>query len=120
MWNILEGPEHNFIDGRTHVHHVHLFNRVTGGEHEVQLLLHTPTCRECNRPFEQSDLSMLDPHAETEKVLKILHQNHGAIMDYVGQHGIPIRLGPKANLVLAGHKTVIRGNTTLLHVPRKP
>jgi hypothetical protein len=119
MWNVLEGPHHNYIDGRTHVHHVHLFNQVTGGEHEIQLLLHTPVCRECNRPFPQSDLGGLDPYLTISQVLSDLTLNHGAIMKYIQKHGIPVKLGPKANYVPPSHKLTTHGEIRMLHPPRE-
>lgn len=118
-WQVREGHEHNFIDGRTHVHHVHFFNRVTGGEHELQLLLGCPKCPACQRPFKQSDLSTLDPAAEINKTLSHLMANHNALMDYAARHGHAIRLGPLANHVPHGHKIVISPDSTRhLHVPR--
>ena len=63
-WIVREGPEHNSIDGRTHIHHVHLVNKVTGGEHNIDLLLSAHSCPECQRPYTQNDLGHLDPAKE--------------------------------------------------------
>jgi hypothetical protein len=117
-WAVRQGHEHNYIDGRTHVHHVHLFNQVTGGEHHIQLLLGAPSCRECGRPFAQSDLGGLDPAAEINAALETLQANHAAIMSYTAKHGHPIKLGPLATIVPAGHKVTTHGAAKMLHVPR--
>jgi hypothetical protein len=117
-WAVRQGHEHNHIDGRTHVHQVHLFNQVTGGEHNLQLLLGVAKCRECGRPFAQSDLGGLDPAAEINAAIKTLAKNHQAIMAYAGKHGIPIKLGPLATLIPAGHKATHVGDVVMLHVPR--
>lgn len=117
-WAVRPGPEHNHIDGRTHVHHVHLFNQVTGGEHNVDLLLGSPKCRECQRPFEQSDLGHLDPAAEINAVIETLLGNHAAIMEYAAKNGVPVRLGPLATFIPAGHKVTQHGALKMLHTPR--
>ena len=118
MWAVRSGHEHNHIDGRTHVHHVHMFNQVTGGEHNIDLLLGSPHCRECHRPFAQSDLGGLDPAAEINMALGDLMVNHAAIMEYAGKHGVPINLGPLASHIPAGHKITNHGPFKMLHVPR--
>ena len=115
-WSVRSGHEHNFIDGRTHVHHIHLFNQVTGGEHSLELLLGCPTCPACKRPFEQSDLSLLDPNAEVEKHLAILGKNHEALMAYASRGSHMIRVGPLANFVPYGHK--LHEATRMLQVPK--
>ena len=118
MWQVKDGHEHTYLDGRTHVHHVHLVNPVTGGEHEIQLLLGAPVCRECRRPFAQSHLSTLNPHAEIEKAIAALRENHDAVMAYIQKHGIPVRLGPLASHVPEGHRTTQHGSVRLLHPVR--
>jgi hypothetical protein len=117
-WGIRQGYEHNFIDGRTHVHHVHLFNQVTGGEHNVDLLLGCPKCRECGRPYAQDDLGHLDPAAEINAILETLSANHAAVLNYAGKHQIPVRLGALASIVPAGHKVSMAGIHKMLHAPR--
>jgi hypothetical protein len=118
MWELRQGHEHNHIDGRTHVHHVHLFNQVTGGEHHLQILLGCPKCRECGRPYEQNELGHLDPAAEINKALEALRGNHQALMTYAGRHGVPVRLGPLASHIPGGYKTTQHESMTLLHVPK--
>lgn len=118
MWEVRQGHDHNHIDGRTHVHHIHLFNQVTGGEHNIDLLLHAPECRECHRPFAQSDLGGLDPAAEINAALETLRANHDAIMDYAGKHGHPIKLGPLHCLIPDGHRVTQHGPFRMLHVPK--
>jgi hypothetical protein len=118
VWAVRQGPEHNHIDGRTHVHHIHLFNQVTGGEHNIDLLLGSPQCRECGRPFAQSDLGGLDPAAEINAALEMLHANHTAIMAYAGKHGVPIRIGPLHSLIPTGHKVTTHGALKMMHAPR--
>lgn len=118
MWAVRQGHEHNHIDGRTHVHHIHLFNQVTGGEHNIDLLLHAPECRECHRPFAQSDLGGLDPAAEINAALATLHANHAAIVAYAGKHGVPINLGPLAAVVPPDHRVTQHGAFRMLHVPK--
>lgn len=115
MWTVRPGHEHNYIDGRTHVHHVHLFNAVTGGEHNLELLLGCPSCPSCNRPFEQSDLSLLDPKAEIAGQIATLTQNHQALMAYINKHGHPVRLGPLATSVPGGHRISIQGQIRMMH-----
>lgn len=117
-WGIRPGYEHNFIDGRTHVHNIHLFNQVTGGEHNIHLLLGTPECRECHRPFAQSDLGNLDPAEEINQAIETLMGNHRAIMEYAGKHGVPINLGPLHSHVPDGHKITLHGDLKMMHVPR--
>ena len=101
---------------------LHLFNQVTGGEHHIQLLLGAPQCRECGRPFEQSDLGGLDPEAEINKALETLMGNHDAIMEYAGKHGVPINLGPLHCHVPDGHRVTMHvtshGELKMMHVPR--
>jgi len=118
-WIVRPGAEHNHIDGRTHVHHVHLFNQVTGGEHNIDLLLASPTCPECRRPFAQSDLSHLDPAAEINAALETLNGNHAAIMNYAHRHGVPVALGKLASHVPSGHQVTIHGGIKMLHTPRR-
>ena len=117
-WAIRPGHEHNFIDGRTQVHHVHLFNQVTGGEHNIELLLGCPCCPSCKRPFEQSDLSLLDPNAEIEKHLGVLSGNHDALMGYIAKHGHPLRIGPLGTVLPEGHRTSRVGDHRYLHGPK--
>lgn len=117
-WAIRPGPEHDHIDGRTHVHRVHLFNQVTGGEHNVELLLGSPVCRECRRPFEQDGVSGLDPAAEINSVLSVLQHNHNRILDYAGNHGVPIKLGPLATVIPQGHRVTNHGEQKMLHAPK--
>jgi hypothetical protein len=117
-WAVREGAEHNYIDGRTHVHQVHLFNQVTGGEHNLSLLLGCPKCRDCGRPFAQSDLGTLDPAAEINTALEALKANHDALMKYAGKHQVPVRLGSLASVIPAGHRLILAGDTRLLHSPR--
>jgi hypothetical protein len=119
VWGVRPGPEHNYIDGRTHVHHVHLFNQVTGGEHNVDLLLGCAKCRECGRPYEQSDLGDLDPAKEVNNQLSILQQNHAALMKYAGNHGVPINLGPLASIIPQGHRVTAHLGSRMLHSPRQ-
>lgn len=118
MWSVRQGHEHNYIDGRTHVHHVHLANAVTGGEFNLELLLGCSACPSCKRPFIQSDLSGLDPAAEINEALSDLMANHSALMEYAGKHGHPIRLGPLAEHLPAGHRITVHGGHRLLHAPR--
>ncbi len=117
-WGIRPGHEHNHIDGRTHVHHVHLFNQVTGGEHNIDLLLGCPKCPSCQRPFAQSDLGGLDPAAEINAAIEALMENHAAIMEYAGKHRIPIGLGPLGSHIPPGHKVTNHGAFRMLHVPK--
>jgi len=117
-WKLRVGPEHNHVDGRTHVHHIHLFNQVTGGEHNLDLLLGTPKCPECNRPFAQSDLGSLDPAAEINKALETLQANHAAVMEYAGRHGVPVNLGPLASVLPMGHRITAHPFGRMLHVPK--
>ena len=118
-WAVRGGPEHNFIDGRTHVHQVHLFNQVTGGEHNLSLLLACPACRDCGRPFARSsDLGTLDPAAEINAALEALMANHDAIMKYAGKHQVHIRLGPLAHSAPAGHLVTPAIGERFLRVPR--
>ena len=117
-WSVREGPLHNYIDGRTNVHHVHLVNQVTGGEHNIELLLGCPSCPVCKRPYAQSDLYNLDPAKEINDALTTLSTNHEAIMTYAQRHGHPIKLGPLASLVPSGHKITNHGDMRMLHVPR--
>lgn len=114
-WAIRPGHDHNHLDGRTHVHHIHLFNQVTGGEHNIDLLLGTPMCPNCKRPFAQEYLGHLNPDAEVEAALETLNNNHRAIMEYVQHYGVPILLGPLATIVPPGHKRVAVGNDHFLH-----
>lgn len=115
MWQPRQGMEHNYIDGRTHVHHVHFYNSVTGGEHQVQLLLGPSACGVCGRPFEQSDLGSLDPLAETQAVLINLKANHDHLMAYIKRHGVPVMLGPLAHQVPDNQRhAVVSGNKMLL------
>jgi hypothetical protein len=118
-WQLKEGHEHNHIDGRTHVHKIHLFNQVTGGEHHIQLLLGASACRECKRSFPQSDLSALDPYAAINEEIALLSENHRAIMAYSQLHNIPIRVGPLATVVPEGHRISIQNSIRVLHPPRK-
>ena len=118
-WAVRPGYEHNHIDGRTHVHNVHLFNQVTGGEHNIHLLLGVTACRECHRPYEQSDLGQLDPAAEINKALEALMGNHDAVMEYAGRHGIPIAVGPLHSIIPDGHRVTAHPFGKMLHVPRK-
>lgn len=118
-WQVRPGHEHNSIDGRTHVHHIHLFNQVTGGEHNIDLLLGAPSCRECHRPFAQDSLGYLDPAAEINAALETLMGNHIAIMEYAGKHGVPIHLGPLHSHVPPGHKITTHPFGKMLHVPRE-
>ena len=117
-WAVRGGPEHNFIDGRTHVHQVHLFNHVTGGEHNLSLLLGCSTCRDCGRPFAQSDLGTLDPAAEINAALEALMANHDAIMKYAGKHQVHIRLGPLAHSAPSGHLVTPESGARFLRVAR--
>jgi len=117
-WAVRSGPEHNFIDGRTHVHQVHLFNQVTGGEHNLSLLLGCPKCRDCGRPFAQSDLEKLDPAAEINAAIESLTVNHEAFMKYIGKHQVPVRLGPLARVVPQGHRLILSADAAFLHSPR--
>lgn len=117
-WQVRAGHDHNFIDGRTHVHHIHLFNQVTGGEHNLEILLGCPMCPTCRRPFEQSDLLGLDPASEINKALSILTFNHLALMGHAQRNSVPIRLGPLAEQVPLGHKITIHGDHRMLHTPK--
>lgn len=92
MWRVRGGPEHNFLDGRTLVHHIHLFNQVTGGEHNLELLLGNPSCAVCHRPF-AGVLGALDPAAHVEEALVQLRSNHDSVMAYLAAHKLPIRVG---------------------------
>ena len=121
VWAVRPGHEHNHIDGRTHVHHIHLFNQVTGGEHNIDLLLHAPKCRECGRAFPNgaTPVDIAESVAvEIENQFNILEANHAAIMDYAGRTGLPIRLGPLASHRPPGHAILLAGNLTMLRVPR--
>ena len=106
VWAVRPGHEHNHIDGRTHVHHIHLFNQVTGGEHHLQILLGVPQCRDCGRPFAQNDLGLVDPVAEINSALEALEANHQALASYAGTHGVKVKLGPLASLVPQGHGVI--------------
>ncbi len=121
VWAVRPGHEHNHIDGRTHVHHIHLFNQVTGGEHNIDLLLHVPTCRECGRAFPggESPIDLATAVApQIQKELAILEQNHADIMAYAAATGLPIKLGPLAHLRPTGHTVLAVGDLKMLQVPR--
>jgi hypothetical protein len=118
-WAIRQGHEHNHVDGRTHVHHIHLFNQVTGGEHNIDLLLGTPMCPNCKRPFAQDGLGHLNPAAEIEAALEALQGNHAAIMEYVQIYRVPVLLGPLAAIVPPEHKLLSVGAHKFLHPEAK-
>lgn len=119
VWALRQGPEHNHIDGRTHVHHIHLFNQVTGGEHNIDLLLHVPACRECGRAFPGSifpvDAALT---AEIQKQIGILEENHVNIMAYAAAAGLPIKLGQLASVKPPAHLVSLVGDMKMLHLPR--
>ena len=118
-WALRQGPEHNHIDGRTHVHNIHLFNQVTGGEHNIQLLLHVPVCRECGRAFSKNDAGGLDLAAAIEAEIKILEANHVKVMAHAQASGVPIKLGPLATLVPDGYKVSFHGPYKMLRALRQ-
>ena len=121
VWALRPGEEHNFIDGRTHVHHLHLFNQVTGGEHNIDVLLHAAKCRVCGRPFPNladGDTSATVASKILEE-LQILEENHARLMAYAAKVGVPIRLGALASHVPHGHSVVtLNSGGKLLRVPR--
>lgn len=117
-WKLREGVEHNFIEGALHVHNIHLYNAVTGGEHNLHILLGAPTCRECKRPFAQDDLGHLDPATEINNALETLMANHNAVMEYAKRTGAPVRIGPLASHVPQGHKIVTHPFGKMLHLKR--
>lgn len=113
VWALRQGPEHNHIDGRTHVHHIHLFNQVTGGEHNIQFLLHVPTCRECGRAFERKE-GALDIGAAISAEIGILEANHARVMTHAKASGVPIKLGELATIVPEGHRVTFHGPYRML------
>jgi len=121
VWAVRPGHEHNHIDGRTHVHHIHLFNQVTGGEHNIDLLLHVPKCRECGRAF-PSGKAPVDIAASVAQDLQnefdVLEKNHAEIMAYAAAAGLPIKLGALASLRPPGHSLIAVGGLNMLRVPR--
>ena len=119
VWAVRPGLEHNHIDGRTHVHHIHLFNQVTGGEHNIDLLLHVPKCRECGRAFPGTAIPALPAiKGAIQAEFEILEKNHAEIMAYAAATGIPIKMGILASLKLPGHTVIPVGDTKMLQVPR--
>ena len=116
-WGIRPGYEHNFIDGRTHVHHIHFLNGVTGGEHEVQLVLGCPSCPTCKRPFARESLNVLNPIEEAQKAMDALEANYKALVDYVNRWKVPVRIGPLANIMLTDSRTLVIGDQQYLEFP---
>lgn len=117
-WHKRSGHHHDHLDGRTLVHNIHLANSVTGAEHHLQLLLKSPCCAVCRRPFTQTDLGLLDPKAEIEKALEMLNPNHDAILQYAQKHNVPILLGELASTLPDGHKHVnVAGQRFLVPSP---
>jgi hypothetical protein len=117
-WQKRPGHEHDHIDGRTLQHNIRLYNSVTGGEHLLHLLLKTPCCATCNRPFPQSDLGFLDPRRALADALEMLNPNHAAILLYSQTHNIPILLGDLAGTVPDGHKAINAQGRRFLIPPR--
>lgn len=122
-WQKRPGHEHDHIDGRTLQHNIRLFNSVTGAEHNLHLLLKTPSCPTCNRPFAHADAGFrepgdLDPRAELEQALALLNPNHAAILEYSKRHNIPILLGDLAGTVPDGHKAINAQGRRFLIPPR--
>lgn len=91
MWKKKAGPEHDHIDARTGIHHIHLDNPVTGGEHHLLIPLRAETCPHCSRPHPQDDLGAVDPKAVVQEALDMLTANHKAVLDYAAKHGIHVK-----------------------------
>lgn len=133
-WQKRPGHEHDHIDGRTLVHNIRLFNSATGAEHNLHLLLKTPCCATCRRPWSQQDYatflginpkkldpwgpSGLDPRAKLQEALALLNPNHAAILEYSKRHNIPILLGDLAGTVPDGHKAINAQGRRFLIPPR--
>lgn len=110
-WQKKPGHEHDHICGRTLQHHIHLFNSVTGAEHNLHLRFGLYHCAACKRPFHHADIgsrdpSQLDPGAELEQALAMLNPNHEAILEYSKRHNVPILLGDLATTVPGSHRLV--------------
>lgn len=114
MWQKKPGPDHNYIDGRTMQHNIHLFNSVTGGEHNLHILLKSDCCAVCKRPFNQGHAATTDPGAELEAALAMLQPNHAAILDYSRKHNVPILIGELASTVPETHRLVTSAGRKLL------
>jgi len=119
MWHIPNDEEHNHIDGRTHEHHIHMVNDVTGGQHDIILRLGVDSCPHCKRPYPKDDLGQLDHIQAIQEALEMLEKNHAAVMDYAAQRGIPIKVGPLHSRVPNGHRLAQSGKHKMLIPPRK-
>lgn len=118
-WHIPPGEENNFIDGRTHEHHVRFVNQVTGGEHHLIIRLGVDACPHCSRAHSKDDLGFADPHAIVQQEMEMLEANHAALMDYSDKHGVSIRVGEHHTYAPEGRKLIQRHGERHLTPPRK-
>ncbi len=104
MWQKKPGHDHDHVDGRTHTHNIHLFNSVTGAEHNIHILLGVDGCPTCGRAYPKNDLGHIDPKAIVDEALAMLRENHAAVLAYAERHNIPVKVGPLHALIPDGHK----------------
>jgi len=119
MWQKKAGHEHDHVDGRTHTHHIHLFNSVTGAEHNIHIQLGLPSCPTCGRAYPTDDIGNLDPKSIVQAEVQALQERHGALLAYAEKHGIAVKVGDLHSVVPDSHKAIQVGAHKMLMPQRK-